>query len=76
MGATEIRKRVFNSLTGKYYEILQRPAIPDGETQRIYNPVTGRYYEIRQHSSKYTGPGQIKGLWSSKKSTNVSSVRK
>lgn len=67
MGATEIKKRVFNPLTGKYYEILQRPAFLDGETKRIYNPVTGRYYEIHKHSSKYTEPGQIKGLWSSKK---------
>ena len=31
---------------------------------RIYNPVTGRSYEINQHSSKYTRPGEIRGLWS------------
>ena len=35
--------------------------------KRIYNPVTHKYYEIRQNSSKYGGPGQIKGLWSSDK---------
>lgn len=61
------KKRVFNPLTGKYYEIHQRPAFPDGEKKRIYNPVTDRYYEIRQHSSKCTEPGQIKGLWHSLK---------
>jgi hypothetical protein len=35
--------------------------------KRIYNPVTGKYYEVRQRSSKHGKPGQIKGLWSSKK---------
>jgi hypothetical protein len=62
-----IKKRVFNPVTGKYYEIRQRPGFFDGEKKRIYNPVTGRYYEIRQHSSKYTEPGQIKGLWHTRK---------
>lgn len=36
-------------------------------TKRIYNPVTGKYYTITNRSSAYTEPGQIKGLWSSKK---------
>ena len=40
---------------------------PATAKKRIYNPVTERYYEIRQNSSKYWGPGQIKGLWSLKK---------
>ncbi|MDO9327025.1 MAG: hypothetical protein Q7T80_18915 [Methanoregula sp.] len=40
---------------------------PSTARKRIYNPVTERYYEIRQNSSKYGEPGQIKGLWSSKK---------
>jgi hypothetical protein len=36
---------------------------PDSPPKKIYNPVTGKYYEIREHSGKYGGPGQIKGLW-------------
>jgi len=36
--------------------------------KRIYNPVTGRYYELRRRTSKTGRRGQIKGLWSSKKS--------
>jgi hypothetical protein len=43
---------------------------PSTAKKRIYNPVTGRYYEIRQNSSKYGEPGQIKGLWSSKKKSH------
>jgi len=59
-----IKNRLFNPITGKYYEIRQRPGFPDGEKKQIYNPVTGRCYEIRQHSGKYTKPGDIKGMWS------------
>jgi len=40
------------------------PVPPAG---KIFNPVTGKYYEICEHSGKYKGPGQIKGLWSSDK---------
>jgi hypothetical protein len=40
---------------------------PATAKKRIYNPTTGKYYEIRQRSSVYGEPGQIKGLWSSKK---------
>jgi hypothetical protein len=40
---------------------------PSTAKKRIYNPVTHKYYEIRQNSSKYGEPGQVKGLWSSKK---------
>jgi|WetSurMetagenome_2_1015567.scaffolds.fasta_scaffold281802_2 hypothetical protein len=40
------------------------PSPPPG---KIFNPVTGKYYEIREHSGKYNGPGQIKGLWSYEK---------
>jgi len=36
------------------------PTPPPG---KIFNPVTGKYYEIREHSGKYKGPGQVKGLW-------------
>lgn len=36
--------------------------------RRIYNPKTGKYYEIRQETTKGGRKGQIKGLWSPKKS--------
>jgi len=36
---------------------------PTPSPGKIFNPVTGKYYEIREHSGKYKGPGQIKGLW-------------
>lgn len=36
--------------------------------KRIYNPVTGKYYEVRQRTTTTGQKGQIKGLWSSKKS--------
>ena len=40
---------------------------PATTIKKIFNPVTGKYYEIREHSGKYGGPGQIKGLWSYEK---------
>jgi hypothetical protein len=64
MRIKEIAKRVFNKVTGEYYMVHLRPRFPEGEKHRIYNPVTGRSYEINQHSSKYTRPGEIRGLWS------------
>ncbi len=38
-----------------------------GKKKKIYNPVTKKYYEVRQHSSNYRKKGQIKSLWSKKK---------
>jgi hypothetical protein len=43
--------------------------------KRIHNPVTGKYYEVRQKTSKRGKPGQIKGLWSPKKTGKGKSGR-
>jgi len=40
--------------------------------KRIHNPKTRKYYKIREKSTKYGRKGQIRGLWSSKKSKKKS----
>jgi len=37
----------------------------------IYNPVTKKYYEVRQRTTPSSSRGQIKTLWSSKKSSST-----
>lgn len=52
--------KIINEAVKDIYKILYSE---EKTTRKIYNPVTNTYYNITERSSKYSKPGDIKGLW-------------